>query len=119
MLVAFWNMIPNTCCGLPTPAVPAVALFGLALSQAMNSFRSFVGRLFRPMIICELLVSRPTGSKSFGTIVLQRVDCTVHNMRAPDSIYQRVAVWRGARHPADADASSRPAYVLYNDGLPK
>jgi len=40
-------------------------------------------------------------------------------MRAPDTIYQRVTVWRGARDPAYADAASRATDVFYDDGLPK
>jgi hypothetical protein len=44
--------------------VPAEALPGLALSQAINSFTSFAGRFLRATIMsCEIEASA-TGSKS-------------------------------------------------------
>ena len=54
-------------CGLPTPAVPEVALSGFAFNQAISSGRSFGGRFFLPTISCELSVTSATGSKSFST----------------------------------------------------
>jgi hypothetical protein len=48
------------------PEVPADALSGLALSQAISSLRSFAGNAFFEMIRSELLGSSATGSRSFN-----------------------------------------------------
>ena len=50
---------------LPSPVVAADALSGLALSHAINSRRSFAGRLLRPTIQSGATESIDTGSKSF------------------------------------------------------
>ncbi len=65
--MALWKKTPKTCCGLPTPAVPANAVFGFAFSQAINSFRSFAGMAFLAMITNGWYPSSATGSKSFST----------------------------------------------------
>jgi hypothetical protein len=49
---------------LPSPVVAADALSGLALSQAMSSFKSFAGRSLRAMIQSGAVESSDTGSKS-------------------------------------------------------
>ena len=51
---------------LPTPIVPADALPGFALSQAISSFMSFAGRVFFPMIQSGAIESIVTGSRSFS-----------------------------------------------------
>ena len=70
MPVAFWKMTPPTCAGLPTPTVPAVALSGLALSQAISSLQ-IVGRqrLLADDQHAARSASSATGSKSFTQVV--------------------------------------------------
>src|SRR5262249_32574126 len=53
--------------GPPTPTVPAVALPGFSFSQAINSLRSFAGKVLRATIHCGVSASSDTGSKSFTT----------------------------------------------------
>ena len=68
-----WNLLPVTVCsdsplmcgGLARPPVPKVTVSGLALSQAMNSFRSFAGSELRDMISIGPVASSEIGSKSF------------------------------------------------------
>jgi len=53
--------------GLPTPMVPAVALPGLALSQAISSCTLFAGSVFRPTSISGENANSATAAKSFFT----------------------------------------------------
>jgi hypothetical protein len=55
------------CDALPAPTVATDALSGLALSQAISSFRSFAGRSFFPRIHSGEVVSTEIGSKSWST----------------------------------------------------
>ena len=48
----------------PTPAVPAVAVSGLAFSHAISSFSVFAGTAFLLTTIIGLLGSSATGSRS-------------------------------------------------------
>jgi hypothetical protein len=50
---------------VPTPAVPAEALSGFALSHAINSLKFFAGILFFATISSGSTASSETGSKSF------------------------------------------------------
>ena len=50
-------------------------------------------------------------------VILQGIDRAVDDMCAPDAVDQRVAVGRGARDPADADAAPRATDVLDDDRL--
>ena len=45
--VIFWKKMPRDVRRAPTPPVPAVALSGLAFSQAISAFRSLAGRSLR------------------------------------------------------------------------
>ena len=81
------------CGGLARPPVPNVTLSGLALSQAMSSLRSCAGSELRDMISIGPVESNEIGSKSFTTIVGERID------RAVDDVMV---------HAADDDACSRP-----------
>ena len=50
---------------LPTPDVPIVALSGLALSQAISSFRLLAGMVLRASIRNGWVATSAIGSKSF------------------------------------------------------
>jgi hypothetical protein len=50
-------------------------------------------------------------------IILERIQCSIRNLAIPVSDGQGIAVGRCACHPADADASVGPAYVLNYNGL--
>ena len=65
--MALWKNVAKTCGGLPTPAVPAVALSGLAFNQVIRPFRSLAGRDFLATMTCGLLPRSAMGSKSFST----------------------------------------------------
>jgi hypothetical protein len=49
---------------LPTPALPIVALPGLAFSQATSSFRLFAGSAFFPEMMNGAIDSSEIGSRS-------------------------------------------------------
>ena len=117
MPVAFWNRTPKTWCGLPAPAVPAVALSGFAFSQAISSRRSLGGRSFLPTIELRAVGHERDRLEIVQHVVLQRVHRPVEDMRAGDADDQRVAVGRSARDPADADAAARAADVLDHERL--
>ena len=117
MPVAFWNRTPKTWCGLPAPAVPAVALSGFAFSQAISSLQ-IAGR--QVLLADDEL--RAVGYERdrleiVQHVVLQRVHRPVEDMRAGDADAQRVAVGRSACDPADADAAARAADVLDHERL--
>ena len=58
--------MPHMCEPLPTPTVAALALSGLALSQAMNSLRSRGVRSFFATTQSGELAKKATGSRSFN-----------------------------------------------------
>ncbi len=57
----------QTCAALPTPTVATEALFGLALSQAINSVPSFAGNAVLPTIMSGDAETIDTGVKSVST----------------------------------------------------
>ena len=65
--VTFWNSTPPMCDGLPMPAVPNVALSGLAFSQAIISRRLFTGKSFFTANSHGVLPISAIGSKSATT----------------------------------------------------
>src|SRR5438445_12713378 len=103
--------MPLTCPTLPTPPVPSEALSGLAFNQATRPAKSFAGISFFATISNGLLVISEMGSKS---LVLERVDGTVGDVRLPIADDKGVAIRRSPRDAAHTDAPVRAGHV-FND----
>ena len=105
MPVILWNNRPLTCDGLPGPLVPYSALSWFVLSQASRPLRSVAGTAFLLTISKGVLLRSAIGSKSLSTIVVERVDSAVHDMRAPVAATERIAIRRRTRSSSSANTS--------------
>ena len=112
--------MPEMCGGLPTPPVPAVALSGLAFSQAISPLRSLAGRSLRLTSSSGPVTISAIGAKSARRSYCKRIGRAVQHVMAPLADAQRVAVGRGRatlptpiEPPAPATLSTRtvPAEV--------
>ena len=87
----------HTCAALPTPTEAALALPGLAFSQAINSFALLAGKSLRATIQSFEVVSSATGSKSFSGFEVDGEDRDRADIDGPIPDIERVAVRRRAR----------------------
>ena len=102
-----------------TVATAAEALLELAFSQAINSFRSFTGRVFPAKSTTGLLAKGKIGAKSFKKIVWKRIESTVQHIPRKVTKVNRVAIWPRASSLANTDASITSADIFDDDGLSK
>ena len=74
--------------------VPYDALFGLAFSQAINSFRVSAGKLFLAAHYVGRFNQQRYRFKVLHDVVVESENAAVHDLRAYVSRDEGVAVWR-------------------------
>jgi hypothetical protein len=109
--VRFWRRMPAMCSMAATPAVPWVALSGLARSQANRSFKSFAGTVFcdnEQRSLCEQS-DRFEGPQQ---VVLERVKRTNKNVGRQCASDNSIAVCTRVNRTADTRVPFAPDTFL-------
>src|SRR5262249_682970 len=94
--------------GPPTPTVPTVALPGFSFSQAINSCRSFAGKVFRATIHCGVSAIRETWFEILHHVVLKLITRAVQGGLCPVADADGVSIRSCSCDSPHADAAARP-----------
>src|SRR3954447_11060877 len=100
----------------PAPAVPAVALSGFALSEAMSSGKVLAGRELRRNNH-RIAWQQDHGFEAGEHVVWERIDRRIGHVSAEMAEADCVAVGCGTNRAPDADRAARPRHVFNENGL--